>query len=155
LLVPNDAFRKMSGPMSWLVSIGLGLLGAVVGYLIFTVGLGIGDTDIFDWGGVLSALIGTVIVVLIATWIFRRTSRRASGASHESCRPPRKLTSAARIDAPGRTAHQAVGRAAHRPPGTLRGGDRPRPTSGDPPQPGHPTEAKGGPPLGRGVIRRS
>jgi hypothetical protein len=28
--------------------------------------------------------------------------------------------------------------------GTLRGGDRPRPTSGDPPQPGHPTEAKGG-----------
>ena len=30
--------------MSWLVSIGLGLLGALVGYLIFTVGLGIGDT---------------------------------------------------------------------------------------------------------------
>ena len=47
------------------------------------------------------------------------------------------------------------GRATYRPPGTLRGGDRPRPTSGDPPQPGHPTEAKGGPPLGRGIIRRS
>jgi hypothetical protein len=25
---------------------------SLVGYLIFTVGLGIGDTDIFDWGGV-------------------------------------------------------------------------------------------------------
>jgi uncharacterized membrane protein YeaQ/YmgE (transglycosylase-associated protein family) len=83
ILVPNDAFRKMSGPVSWLVSIGLGLLGALVGYLIFTVGLGIGDTDIFDWGGLLSALIGTVIVVLIATWILRRTARRESSASHE------------------------------------------------------------------------
>ena len=76
MLVPRDVFRNMSGPMSWLVSIGLGLLGALVGYLIFTVGLGIGDTDIFDWGGVLSALIGTVIVLLIATWIFRRTAAR-------------------------------------------------------------------------------
>ena len=72
LLVPGDAFRKMSGPVSWLVSIALGLAGALVGYLIFTIGLGIGDTNIFDWGGVLSALIGTIIVV-IATLILRRT----------------------------------------------------------------------------------
>lgn len=78
MLVPRDAFRHMSGPMSWLVSIGLGLLGAVVGYLIFTLGFGIGDTDIFDWGGVLSALIGTIIVLPIATWILRRTSRQPS-----------------------------------------------------------------------------
>lgn len=76
MLVPRDAFRHMSGPTSWLVSVGLGLLGAVVGYLIFTLGFGIGDTDIFDWGGVLSALIGTIIVLPIATWILRRTSRQ-------------------------------------------------------------------------------
>jgi len=81
ILVPGDAFRHMSGPVSWLVSLGLGLAGAVVGYLIFTVGLGIGDTDIFDWGGVLSALIGTVIVLVIATWILRR---RASHSQHAS-----------------------------------------------------------------------
>jgi uncharacterized membrane protein YeaQ/YmgE (transglycosylase-associated protein family) len=78
MLIPKDAFRHMSGPMSWLVSIGLGLVGAVVGYLIFTVLLGIGDTDIFDWGGVLSALIGTIIVAAIATWVLRRTSGRTS-----------------------------------------------------------------------------
>ena len=78
MLVPGDAFRHMSGPKSWLVSIGFGLLGALVGYLIFTVGLGIGDTDIFDWGGVLSALIGTVIVLVIATWVLRRSARRQS-----------------------------------------------------------------------------
>ena len=78
MLIPNDAFRHMSGPMSWLVSIGLGLLGAIVGYLIFTVGLGIGDTDVFDWGGVLSALIGTLIVIPIATWLLRRMGRAPS-----------------------------------------------------------------------------
>jgi uncharacterized membrane protein YeaQ/YmgE (transglycosylase-associated protein family) len=78
MLVPGDVFRKMSGPKSWLVSLGLGLAGALVGYLIFTVGLGIGDTDIFDWGGVLSALIGTIIVVVIVTFILRRTRRSPS-----------------------------------------------------------------------------
>ncbi|WP_432893331.1 GlsB/YeaQ/YmgE family stress response membrane protein [Kribbella sp. CA-245084] len=75
MLVPGDAFRHMSGPKSWLVSIGLGLLGALLGYVIFTLGLGIGDDDIFDWGGLLSALIGTIIVVPIATWILRRRSQ--------------------------------------------------------------------------------
>ena len=63
---------------SWLISIVLGLVGALVGYLIFTIGLGIGDRSIFDWGGVLSALIGTIIVLVIATFVLRRTSRRPS-----------------------------------------------------------------------------
>ena len=43
-------------------------------------GLGIGDTDIFDWGGVLSALIGTVIVLVIATWILRRRASHHVGS---------------------------------------------------------------------------
>jgi uncharacterized membrane protein YeaQ/YmgE (transglycosylase-associated protein family) len=72
MLVPGDVFRDMSGPASWLASIALGLAGAIVGYLIFTVGLGIGDTDIFDWGGLLSAIIGTVIVLLLAGFFARR-----------------------------------------------------------------------------------
>jgi uncharacterized membrane protein YeaQ/YmgE (transglycosylase-associated protein family) len=79
-LVPGDAFRRMSGPVSWLISLALGLAGALVGYLIFSVGLGIGDGDIFDWGGVLSALIGTVIVLLIATPVLRRTSSRPTSS---------------------------------------------------------------------------
>jgi uncharacterized membrane protein YeaQ/YmgE (transglycosylase-associated protein family) len=78
VLVPGDVFQKMSGPRSWLVSLVLGLAGAFVGYLIFTVGLGVGDTDVFDWGGVLSALIGTVIVLLVATLVLRRTTSRLS-----------------------------------------------------------------------------
>jgi uncharacterized membrane protein YeaQ/YmgE (transglycosylase-associated protein family) len=81
ILVPNDAFRNMKGPRSWLVSLVLGLAGALVGYLIFTVGLGIGDTNIFDWGGVISALIGTIIVLPFATLALRFASSRASRSS--------------------------------------------------------------------------
>ena len=71
-LVPNDVFAGMEGPKSWLVSIVLGLVGAALGWLIFTAGLGIGDEDVFDWGGILSAVIGVVIVLLVAGWVMRR-----------------------------------------------------------------------------------
>jgi uncharacterized membrane protein YeaQ/YmgE (transglycosylase-associated protein family) len=74
-IVPNDVFEGMHGPRSWLVSIVLGLVGAALGWAIFTAGLGIGDKDVFDWGGVLSALIGVVIVLLLANLILRRTAR--------------------------------------------------------------------------------
>ena len=75
ILMPGDAFRKMSGPVSWLISVGLGLAGALLGYVIFTLGLGIGDDDIFDWGGLLSAIIGTLIVLPVAGWLLRRNQR--------------------------------------------------------------------------------
>ena len=73
-LMPGDPFADMSGPKSWLVSIGLGLVGAAVGYPIFTVGLGIGDTDVFDLGGILSAIIGVIIVLAIAGFVLRRST---------------------------------------------------------------------------------
>jgi uncharacterized membrane protein YeaQ/YmgE (transglycosylase-associated protein family) len=72
-IVPNDAFEGMHGPRSWLVSVVLGLVGAALGWAIFTAGLGIGDTDVFDWGGILSALIGVVIVLLLVGFIARRS----------------------------------------------------------------------------------
>jgi len=77
MLMPGDVFRNMSGPTSWLASIALGLAGTVVGYLIFTVGLGIGDTDMFDFGGIISAIIGTLIVLVVVGFFARRrgTSR--------------------------------------------------------------------------------
>ena len=61
-----------SGSISWLASIALGLAGAVLGYLIFTVGLGIGDTDVFDFGGIISAIIGTLIVLVVVGFFVRR-----------------------------------------------------------------------------------
>jgi uncharacterized membrane protein YeaQ/YmgE (transglycosylase-associated protein family) len=82
-LVPNDAFADMSGPKSWGISIVLGLVGALVGYLIFTRGLGIGDDDAFDLGGIVSAIIGVVIVLLIAGFVLRRTG----GGGRQTPRP--------------------------------------------------------------------
>jgi uncharacterized membrane protein YeaQ/YmgE (transglycosylase-associated protein family) len=78
-LVPNDAFSGMRGPKSWAVSIVLGLVGAFVGYLVFTRGLGIGDDDAFDLGGLLSAIIGVVVVLLVAGFVLRR-----SGGAHRT-----------------------------------------------------------------------
>jgi uncharacterized membrane protein YeaQ/YmgE (transglycosylase-associated protein family) len=74
-LVPNDAFKEMSGWRSWGASTGLGLLGALVGYWIFTGLLGIGDTNKFDWGGLFGAVIGSVIVVAVASWLMKRYVR--------------------------------------------------------------------------------
>lgn len=83
-LVPNDAFEGMHGPKSWLASIVLGLVGAALGWAVFTAGLGIGDDDVFDLGGLLSALIGVVIVLLLANFILRRSGR------HPGERPARR-----------------------------------------------------------------
>jgi uncharacterized membrane protein YeaQ/YmgE (transglycosylase-associated protein family) len=74
-LIPGDAFRKMSGPASWGVSILVGLAGAFLGWLIFTKVFGIGDDDIFDLGGIVGAIIGTMILLPIVTVILRRTNR--------------------------------------------------------------------------------
>jgi uncharacterized membrane protein YeaQ/YmgE (transglycosylase-associated protein family) len=75
-LIPNDAFQAMSGWKSWVLSTVLGLLGALVGYFIFTELLGIGDEDEFDWGGVIGALIGSIIVVALASWLIKRYAGR-------------------------------------------------------------------------------
>ena len=76
MLTPGDVFRHMSGPRSWAVSLVLGLAGALLGYLIFTVGLGIGDDQIFDFGGVFGAIIGVVILLPILTIVMRVRNRR-------------------------------------------------------------------------------
>ena len=75
LLVP-DMWSELSGPKSWLFSLVLGLCGAMLGYLIFTVWLGIGDTAVFDFGGIVGAVIG-VIILLPFVGIFARMRRRS------------------------------------------------------------------------------
>ena len=81
MLIPGDAFRKMSGPASWGVSILVGLAGAALGYLIFTKGLGIGDDDIFDLGGIVGAIIGTMILIPIATFVLHRMNKASDPPS--------------------------------------------------------------------------
>src|SRR5262245_40591956 len=71
MLLPFDVFRKYRGPKSWGISILVGIIGAFVGWLIFAKGLGIGDSDILDWGGIIGSIIGAVIVLFCWNWFVR------------------------------------------------------------------------------------
>jgi uncharacterized membrane protein YeaQ/YmgE (transglycosylase-associated protein family) len=52
-------------PMGFFATILLGLAGAVVGFLIFTELLGIGDNQAFDLGGLIGAVIGAMILLFL------------------------------------------------------------------------------------------
>ena len=67
-LLPGD------DPGGFFVTIGLGLLGSLVGFFIFTELLNIGDSDIFDLGGLIGAIIGTMIVLLVYRQVAARTT---------------------------------------------------------------------------------
>ncbi|HEX8067568.1 MAG TPA: GlsB/YeaQ/YmgE family stress response membrane protein [Thermoleophilaceae bacterium] len=49
----------------------LGLGGAALGWVIFTLGLGIGDDDAFDLGGLVGAVIGTMLLLGAYGWLKR------------------------------------------------------------------------------------
>ena len=51
-------------PLGFVETVGVGIVGALVGWALFTYVLGIGDSDKFDLGGVLGAIIGTMLVLL-------------------------------------------------------------------------------------------
>ena len=76
LIMPGD------DPGGIFVTIILGLVGAFVGYLIFTRLLGIGDNDAFDLGGLLSAIIGTLIVLGIYRAVVGRNAHSGRGRVH-------------------------------------------------------------------------
>ncbi len=58
------ALHPGKDPGGFLVTIALGLLGSLVGFFLFTSVLGIGDNKIFDLGGLIGAIIGTVLVLV-------------------------------------------------------------------------------------------
>src|SRR3954464_9729586 len=60
-------------PMGFFATILLGLAGAVVGFLIFTELLNIGDDKMFDLGGLIGAIIGVMILLgLYRAFVARR-----------------------------------------------------------------------------------
>jgi uncharacterized membrane protein YeaQ/YmgE (transglycosylase-associated protein family) len=68
-LMPGD------DPGGFFVTILLGLAGALVGFFLFTELLGIGDSDMFDLGGLVGAIIGTMILL----GIYRAVAGRSEG----------------------------------------------------------------------------
>jgi uncharacterized membrane protein YeaQ/YmgE (transglycosylase-associated protein family) len=67
-LLPGD------DSMGFAATVAVGILGALVGWVLFTYLLGIGDKDKFDLGGILGAIIGTMIVLLIVRTLRGRGS---------------------------------------------------------------------------------
>ena len=58
-LLPGD------DSMGFVATVIVGIVGALVGYFLFTSLLGIGDTDKFDLGGILGSIIGVMLVLLV------------------------------------------------------------------------------------------
>jgi uncharacterized membrane protein YeaQ/YmgE (transglycosylase-associated protein family) len=70
-------------PMGFVQTVAFGIIGALVGYFLFTSVLGIGDDDKFDLGGIIGSIVGTMIVLLI----WRAIAGRGRGADTAGTRP--------------------------------------------------------------------
>jgi uncharacterized membrane protein YeaQ/YmgE (transglycosylase-associated protein family) len=66
-------------PMGFFGTVIAGIVGALVGYFIFTGVLGIGDNDKFDLGGIVGSIIGTMIVLLAWRAIGGRGGGKTTG----------------------------------------------------------------------------
>ena len=64
--------------MGFVGTVLVGIVGALVGWALFTYALGIGDDDKFDLGGIIGAVIGTMLVLLVL--------RMVRGRSHTPAR---------------------------------------------------------------------
>ena len=62
-------------PGGFFVTILIGLGGALIGFFVFTELLGIGDSEAFDLGGLIGAIIGTMILL----GIYRAVVGRGEG----------------------------------------------------------------------------
>jgi uncharacterized membrane protein YeaQ/YmgE (transglycosylase-associated protein family) len=82
LLVPG---RQDIG---FIMTVLLGIGGALVGYFLFAELLGIGDDDKFDLGGLLGAVIGAVILLLIYVKLIAPRSEPAAAAAGPAAGDP-------------------------------------------------------------------
>jgi uncharacterized membrane protein YeaQ/YmgE (transglycosylase-associated protein family) len=76
-LMPGD------DPGGFFVTILLGLAGSLIGFFLFTELLGIGDDDMFDLGGLIGAIIGTMILL----GIYRAVAGRNDGRRRTATTP--------------------------------------------------------------------
>ena len=77
-LLPGD------DSMGVVATIAVGVIGALIGWALFLYVFSIGDKDKFDLGGIIGAIIGTMIVLLIWRAVAgrRESGRPATSARH-------------------------------------------------------------------------
>jgi len=69
-LLPGD------DSMGFVATVIVGIVGALVGWVLFTYLLGIGDQDKFDLGGILGAIVGTMLLLLVWRAVSGRNTAR-------------------------------------------------------------------------------
>jgi uncharacterized membrane protein YeaQ/YmgE (transglycosylase-associated protein family) len=67
--------------MGFFATVLLGLVGALIGFFFFTEVLGIGDTEIFDLGGLIGAVIGAMLVLFIYDRVVASRSAKSEPAA--------------------------------------------------------------------------
>ena len=67
-------------PMGFVQTVAFGIIGSLVGYFVFTKVLGIGDDDKFDLGGIIGAVIGTILVLMVWRAVAGRSNTAAPTA---------------------------------------------------------------------------
>jgi len=68
-------------PMGFVGTVVVGIVGALVGWALFTYVLGIGDDDKFDLGGIIGAILGTMLVLLILRAVRGRSGGRPAATT--------------------------------------------------------------------------
>ena len=66
--------------MGFVGTVLVGIVGALVGWALFTYARGIGDNDKFDLGGIIGAIVGTMLVLLVLRAVRGRSSTPARTA---------------------------------------------------------------------------
>jgi uncharacterized membrane protein YeaQ/YmgE (transglycosylase-associated protein family) len=67
--------------MGFVGTVLVGIVGALVGWALFTYALGIGDSDKFDLGGIIGAVIGTMLVLLVLRMVRGSSNKPAHTAA--------------------------------------------------------------------------
>ena len=73
----GKALMPGKDPGGFFVTILIGLAGSLIGFLIFTELLGVGDNKMFDLGGLVGAIIGVMILLFVYRRAVDSRARRA------------------------------------------------------------------------------
>ena len=77
----GKALMPGKDPGGFFATILIGLAGAALGWVIFTLGLGIGDDDAFDLGGLVGAIIGVMILLFAYRKLLESRQPQAAAAA--------------------------------------------------------------------------
>ena len=72
-------FLPGKDPLGFFATVLVGIAGALIGWAIFTYALGIGDDEKIDFGGIIGAIIGTMLLLLVIRAVRPSPDRRSDG----------------------------------------------------------------------------